>query len=36
MALYGGETLFGAREGIPHHLDDRAVSPSLASDGYAA
>ena len=36
VALYGGETLFGTREGLPHHLDDRAVTPSLAPDGYAA
>ena len=27
VALYGGETLFDARDGMPTHLDDRAVSP---------
>jgi len=26
VALYGGETLFAARDGLPTHLDDRAVS----------
>ncbi|HYH51403.1 MAG TPA: YbjN domain-containing protein [Acidimicrobiia bacterium] len=28
-ALYGGETLFTTRDGLPHHLDDRAVSSQL-------
>jgi hypothetical protein len=31
-ALYGGETLFDTREGLPSHLDDRAVSPLLTPD----
>lgn len=31
VALYGGETLFGARDGLPTHLDDRAFSPLLTS-----
>jgi hypothetical protein len=32
VALYGGETLFDPRDGLPSHLDDRAVSPLLAPD----
>jgi hypothetical protein len=32
VALYGGETLFDARDGLPSHLDDRAVSPLLTPD----
>ena len=28
VALYGGETLFTTRGGLPHHLDDRAISSS--------
>ena len=35
-ALFGGQTLFDARDGLPTHLDDRAVSPLLTPDGYAA
>jgi hypothetical protein len=35
-ALYGGQTLFDARDGLPTHLDDRAFSPQLSPDGYAA
>jgi hypothetical protein len=30
VALYGGETLFSARDGLPTHLDDRAVSHLVA------
>ena len=30
VALYGGETLFPARDGLPTHLDDRAVSHLVA------
>jgi hypothetical protein len=29
VALYGGQTLFDSRQGLPSHLDDRAVSPLL-------
>jgi hypothetical protein len=32
VALYGGQTLFDARDGLPNHLDDRAVSPLLTPD----
>jgi hypothetical protein len=32
VALYGGETLFDARDGLPSHLDDRAISPLLTPD----
>lgn len=32
VALYGGETLFDTRDGLPTHLDDRAVSSLLAPD----
>lgn len=27
--LYGGETLFATREGLPTHLDDRAISSRI-------
>jgi hypothetical protein len=30
VALFGGETLFPARDGLPTHLDDRAVSDLVA------
>jgi hypothetical protein len=30
VTLFGGQTLFGTRDGLPTHLDDRAVSASLA------
>ena len=30
VALYGGETLFGTRDGMPTHIDDRAISSLLA------
>jgi hypothetical protein len=30
--LYGGQTLFDTRDGLPTHLDDRAVSTLLAPD----
>jgi hypothetical protein len=32
VALYGGQTLFDARDGLPTHLDDRAVSPLLTPE----
>jgi hypothetical protein len=32
VALYGGQTLFDTREGMPSHLDDRAVSLALTPD----
>jgi type III secretion system-like peptide-binding chaperone len=32
VTLYGGETLFDTREGLPTHLDDRAISPLLTPD----
>ena len=32
VALYGGQTLFDARDGMPTHLDDRAVSHLLTPD----
>jgi hypothetical protein len=34
VALYGGATLFEPRDGGSTHVDDRAVSPLLASGGY--
>ena len=30
VSLFGGQTLFAARDGLPTHLDDRAVSPLVA------
>ncbi len=30
VALYGGETLFSTRDGLPTHLDDRAISHLVA------
>ena len=29
VALYGGETMFDARDGLPTHLDDRAVRAAV-------
>ena len=34
VALYGGQTLFGTRDGDPVPVDDRAVSPALTPGGY--
>ena len=34
VALYGGQTLFGTRDGHPVAVDDRAVSPALTPGGY--
>lgn len=33
VALYGGETLFDTRDGLPTHVDDRAISPLLTPGG---
>ena len=36
VAIFGGETLFATRDGMPTHLDDRAVSALVTSDGHAS